>query len=76
MRIREYVPPLISTGLEVYGVIGRRMYGTWIEMRDFLAAGLVDVSPVITHRLPMEDFETGIAAMANGEAAKVVLAVG
>ncbi len=66
---------VIFKGLEVYGVIGRRMYGTWIEMRDFLAAGLVDISPVITHRLPMEDFETGIAAMANGEAAKVVLAV-
>jgi threonine 3-dehydrogenase len=66
---------VIFKGLEVYGVIGRRMYGTWIQMRDFLAAGLVDISPVITHRLPMEDFETGISAMADGEAAKVVLAV-
>jgi threonine 3-dehydrogenase len=51
------------------------MYDTWIEMRDFLAAGLLDVDPVITHRLPMDRFEEGIEAMQSGEAAKVVLAV-
>ena len=66
---------VIFKGLHVYGVIGRRMYGTWIRMRDFLAAGLLDVEPVITHRLPMEDFGEGIAAMEEGQAAKVVLEV-
>lgn len=66
---------VIFKGLNVYGVIGRRMYETWLEMRDFLSAGLLDISPVITHRLPMEDFEEGIEAMTSGEAAKVVLDV-
>ncbi len=66
---------VIFKGLQVYGVIGRRMYETWIEMRDFLAAGLLDITPVITHHLALEDFATGFAAMANGEAAKVVLSV-
>ncbi|MFB6240495.1 MAG: zinc-binding dehydrogenase, partial [Gemmatimonadota bacterium] len=66
---------VIFKGLNVYGVIGRRMYETWLEMRDWLSAGLVDISPVITHRLPMEDFEQGIRAMKAGEAAKVVLDV-
>jgi len=64
---------VIFKGLHVYGVIGRRMYDTWIEMRNFLAASLVDIEPVITHRLPMERFEEGIEAMESGEAAKVVL---
>lgn len=66
---------VIFKGLSVYGVIGRRMYGTWIRMRDFLAAGMLDVEPVITHRLALEDFAAGIEAMASGEAAKVVLEV-
>lgn len=66
---------VIFKGLSVYGVIGRRMYGTWIRMRDFLAAGMLDVEPVITHRLALEEFEEGIRAMASGEAAKVVLEV-
>jgi len=64
---------VIFKGLHVYGVVGRLMYDTWIEMRNFLAAGLLDIEPVITHRLPFDRFEEGIAAMAAGEAAKVVL---
>ena len=51
------------------------MYRTWIEMRDFLAAGRLDLDPVITHRLPLPRFEEGIDAMHSGEAAKVVLAL-
>lgn len=66
---------VIFKGLNVYGVVGRLMYDTWIEMRNFLAAGLLDIEPVITHRLPLEDFETGIQAMKAGEAAKVVLSI-
>ncbi|MDH3732107.1 MAG: L-threonine 3-dehydrogenase [Gemmatimonadota bacterium] len=66
---------VIFKGLHVYGVVGRLMYDTWIEMRNFLAAGLLDIEPVITHRLPLERFEDGIAAMKAGEAAKVVLSI-
>ncbi|WP_419942681.1 L-threonine 3-dehydrogenase [Candidatus Palauibacter sp.] len=66
---------VIFKGLHVYGVAGRLMYRTWIEMRDFLAAGRLDIDPVITHRLPFDRFEEGIAAMNSGEAAKVVLAL-
>ena len=66
---------VIFKGLHVYGVVGRLMYETWIEMRNFLAAGLLDIDPVITHRLSIEQFEEGIVAMRGGEAAKVVLAL-
>ena len=66
---------VIFKGLHVYGVVGRLMYRTWIEMRDFLASGRLDINPVITHRLPLESFEEGFEAMRAGEAAKVVLAL-
>lgn len=64
---------LIFKGLTLYGVIGRKMYETWIDMRNSLRAGLVDISPVITHRLPLERFEEGLKAMENGVAGKVIL---
>ena len=66
---------VIFKGLHVYGVIGRKMYDTWIRMRNFLGSGLVDIEPVITHRLPMDRFEEGIEAMRRGEAAKVLLSI-
>ncbi len=41
-------------------------------MTVMLQSGL-DISPVITHRLPYHEFETGFDAMYSGEAAKVIL---
>ena len=35
--------------------------------------GLIDLDPVITHRVAFEQFEKGLAAMASGEAGKVIL---
>lgn len=64
---------LIFKGVTVYGVIGRRMYDTWFEMRNFLRARLVDISPVLTHHLPLERFQEGIDAMEEGVAGKVIL---
>ena len=66
---------VIFKGLHVYGVIGRRLFETWHQMRDFLGAGLLDIDPVITHRVPLEDFEDALEAMEDGSAAKVVLTV-
>jgi threonine 3-dehydrogenase len=33
----------------------------------------LDISPVITHRLPVADYEMGFTALRSGDAAKVVL---
>jgi threonine 3-dehydrogenase len=66
---------VIFKGLQVYGVVGRRLFETWHQMRDFLDAGLLDIEPVITHRVSLEDFQDALEAMADGSAAKVVLTV-
>ena len=58
--------------LHLKGIYGREMYETWYKMIAFVQSGL-DLTPLITHRLPIDDFETGFAAMRSGEAGKVVL---
>ena len=63
---------VIFKGLTLKGIYGREMYETWYKMLAMLETGL-DVSPVITHRLPMAEFETGFAALNAGQACKVVL---
>ncbi len=58
--------------LNLKGIYGREMYETWYKMIALVQSGL-DLTPLITHRLPIADFEAGFAAMRSGEAGKVVL---
>jgi len=59
-------------GLHLKGIYGREMFETWYKMTSMLQSGL-DISAVITHRLAVDDYEQGFAAMRAGEAGKVVL---
>jgi threonine 3-dehydrogenase len=63
---------VIFNGLTIKGIYGREMYETWYLMQSLIKIGL-DLTPVITHRLPYTDFEEGFKAMSSGNAAKVVL---
>jgi threonine 3-dehydrogenase len=63
---------VIFNMITIKGIYGREMYETWYLMTAMLESGL-DISPVITHRLPWYAYEEGFAAMRAGEAAKVVL---
>jgi threonine 3-dehydrogenase len=64
---------IIFKGLRVYGVIGRRLWETWYQARGLLRAEAVDLSPVITHHFPLEDFEKAFELMATGQCGKVIL---
>jgi threonine 3-dehydrogenase len=63
---------VIFNMITIKGIYGREMYETWYAMTVMLESGL-DISPVITHRLPWQDYEQGFVAMRAGDAAKVVL---
>jgi len=63
---------VIFNMLTLKGVYGREIFETWYKMSVFIQSGL-DLSPIITHRLPVDDFERGFEAMLSGEACKVVL---
>ena len=58
--------------LTLKGIYGREMYESWYQMSVLVQAGL-DISPVITHELPYQDFEEGFAIAASGESGKVIL---
>ncbi len=64
---------IIFKGAKVYGVTGRHIWRTWYQTRALLSSGAVDVGPIITHRLPLEDFEQGLQLMSAGQCGKVVL---
>jgi len=63
---------VIFNMLTLKGIYGREMYETWYKMSVMIDSGL-DISPVITHRLPYTEFQQGFDVMSSGEASKVVL---
>lgn len=55
------------------GINGRRMFETWYQCENFLLSGRLQLDSIVTHRLPLAEFETGFKLMQAGEAIKVVL---
>ncbi|MDX2251139.1 MAG: L-threonine 3-dehydrogenase [Nitrospira sp.] len=63
---------IIFKGIRVYGVTGRRLFGTWYRLAGLFKAGL-NITPVITHSFPMAEFATGFDLIRSGQCGKVVL---
>jgi threonine 3-dehydrogenase len=63
---------VIFSQLTIRGIYGREMYETWYKMTTMLESGL-DISKVITHRLPCNEFEKGFEVMRSGNSGKVIL---
>lgn len=66
---------LIFKGLTVQGIVGRRLYDTWYTMKSLLASGRLDVAPILTHKMPFDEFAVGMELMRSGQCGKVVLTV-
>jgi threonine 3-dehydrogenase len=62
---------IIFKGLTVKGIYGREMFETWYKMTQLVLGGL-DLTPVLTHRISIDDFEHGFEVMRAGECGKVV----
>jgi threonine 3-dehydrogenase len=65
---------VIIKGLTLKGIYGREMFETWHKALAMLATGL-DITPTITHRFALEQFEDALAVLSSGEASKVVLEI-
>ncbi len=63
---------VIFNMLTIKGIYGREMFETWYKMSVMIESGL-DLKPIITHRLPYQDYEQGFQAMLQGGTGKVVL---
>ncbi|MBB5171997.1 L-threonine 3-dehydrogenase [Texcoconibacillus texcoconensis] len=64
---------IVFKGLTVQGIAGRKMFKTWQQLSGLLQNGSVNLEPIITHHLSLEDFEHGFDLMIQGRCGKVVL---
>ncbi|MDU6388299.1 MULTISPECIES: L-threonine 3-dehydrogenase [unclassified Pantoea] len=63
---------VIFKGLFIKGIYGREMFETWYKMAALIQSGL-DLTPIITHRYAIDDFQQGFDEMRSGRSGKVVL---
>ena len=63
---------VIFKGLELKGIYGRQMFETWYKMKALVQSGL-NVTKVVTHRMPPEKFEDAFTALKEGNSGKVLL---
>jgi len=63
---------VIFHGLRIKGIYGREIFETWYKMAALIKAGL-DISPIITHRFKVDNFQEGFEIMASGNSGKIIL---
>jgi threonine 3-dehydrogenase len=78
MTLQRYSEDVIFGGVTMKGIIGRKLYDTWIRTRALTARADVrdKIRAVITHTLPLEQYEEAFRKMLARESGKVVMRVG
>lgn len=64
---------VVFKGATIYGISGRLIWETWYQTQALITTGMVDPTPVITHRFRLDEFAHAFELMNNGEAAKVAM---
>jgi len=64
---------IVFKGATIYGISGRLIWETWYQTQALITTGMVDPTPVITHRFKLSEFAEAFRLMNEGEAAKVAM---
>lgn len=57
----------------VQGIVGREMFKTWYKVEAILKSGKLDLRPLITHRMKLNQLEEAMKLVGSGNCGKVVL---
>ena len=63
---------IVFNGLHIKGIYGREMFETWYKMQVMIQSGL-DITPVITHHFPVDEYKEAFELMKSGNSGKIIL---
>jgi len=72
----DWAEEVIFKAVTIVGVNGRRMFETWYQTEEFLLTHGRAIEPVLTHEVPMTEFEDAFRLLMSGLAGKIVLSIG
>lgn len=64
---------LVFKGITIKGIVGRRMYETWYQVKGLIQSGNLQLDKIVTHRMPLSEYEAAMDLMTSGNCGKVVL---
>ncbi|CAL4161977.1 unnamed protein product, partial [Meganyctiphanes norvegica] len=73
LHVENVLTDIVFKSLTLKTVHGRRIFHTWKECERLLADGLVDAEPVISHDLPMSQYQSAFSDLLSGNACKIIL---
>ncbi|HEV3254309.1 MAG TPA: zinc-binding dehydrogenase, partial [Candidatus Acidoferrales bacterium] len=68
----DLVPDVIFKGATIYGIFGRKMFETWVQMTELLKAGRLNLEPLFHERMPLEKFADAFSLLDKGQAGKIL----
>lgn len=63
---------VIFKGIDVQGIVGRKLWQTWDQMDALFKSGKLNLEPVVTHVMHFTQFQDAMELMKAGKAGKVV----
>jgi threonine 3-dehydrogenase len=64
---------LIFKEAHVRGIVGREIFKTWYKLEALVKSGKVDLRPLITHRMPLNQLDEAMKLVGSGDCGKIVL---
>jgi len=64
---------LIFKNLDVSAVSGRQVWNTWYRTRNLLEHGIVNLRPLITREVGLDEYGEAFALLASGDACKIIV---
>jgi threonine 3-dehydrogenase len=70
----SFAQDVVFRGVTIRGIIGRKIFSTWIEMLALLQGPFLKTAQrIVTHKLPLSQYEDGFTTKLHGEGLKIVL---
>jgi threonine 3-dehydrogenase len=57
----------------LYGINGRVMFDTWYKASELLYSGKIDLAPLVTHKMKLDDIHRSMDLLIEKKACKIVL---
>lgn len=64
---------VVFKGITIYGVVGRKIYGTWHQVKDLMDRNALHLDKIITHQFPLSQINEAAKVMGSGNSGKIVL---